>query len=1331
MKKFKKMRWAILTLLIILGGLVVFGQQSGRIPFQPPTHNQTTSTSGEHPGEEMTTDTTSYGTITGRVVDFWTGEAVPNVLVEIWKGKIAYDFSTNSTENGLLSTIYGPWIIGEYQYEIVPGGDSTGITTYTDNTGLFTVRVPLPPNEYPNYFGITYSKEGYSTQEDDYGKYFVDGVLQVGDLPIKPLTEPNLPKTDLDRYHRIRFDYWLLQSRSGIKNPDFSRLREIIKNKIEVQENHQSAGDFSIQQRGSCDYTVPNKLKVWHPVNGYNNCNGYTSSMWGQCDEMYVDEFVGRNLSDEFTITDNIEALQAHAVASRTYALRKNADHIPANCGAGYESTATPIALNAAQETHNIVLLGGHGGADEGDLIDAKYSARCNGDYTLPSERGTWNPYASCNQYGNSVSYLKSVSCSGHSNCDDVSGESPCCQVIQPNGSMGNIYGHGVGLCQRGTKGFADQGKDYAWILHHYYTNVCIANENGTGNTCTDPFEPNNSRSTATRPDEWDEDTDDDFTADQVESCLDDEDDVDWFRFYPHGEIGEVTITVSGPSGLNVKLYDRWGFKLKTATYSNGKYTVSYCTRADVGNGFCIRCKYLYLAIKGADDPPTPYTVDLDWDNNPNCDPGLVAPSIVNRGSGGLFHVDISPVNPCVGDDVTFTITGGTGLYTVDIDGYDGTYDLPEYLEDGASFTIYQAQFDIFTFEVWEIPNNECEDDVEGYHSYSVFVENCNSCFDLQITDVATTLATMTLDQVVSVTIPVTNVGNCASPEVNIQIIVSPDQILGMSGEYVVVADVLPAVESGETHWWHAQWKLPQSQVSVGQTVYVFVREFDPDFWEHNTTNNTTMAPVTIVNPSGVVDLQFAETQAYQPYVCTDPDRVRCDVKVKNNGSFASFFTTMDWWLSTNQTWENTDDFVYALPIPTIQWNEYRWLDWGRSLTLPSTCTPCYLIGRIDPQGLIDEGIFGESNNTISIPIWYNPAPDVYVTAVTTACEYASIQFTATGVSGTHPGWHTAILGPNGIEQPKPVEQSFSVLPGWSGWYTPILWNGLSDCEIPVGDSVWVDQFTQLSVYIPDVDCSVQSTLSAVVVTGEPPYTYQWTTGSVSAGTAVSSPGTYTITVADNRGCTKVVSHTVTSIYDSSDVRMTQARFQFESIQFVRIEFESLDECGVQEHKIEWMYLQDTYYNQWYHSHTFSGADLANDGGSYVYWVEDPNSKLFENEGLYAFRVQTTLEDGTVFVSNRKHAWWRNELHHVCRQFGSRIIFDVSRQTVDTEYRFNLVNALGQVMWSSTQTLSSVRGWNLVVDMDELLLPAGVYYLHVYSGNATEPEYLTYPVRKL
>ena len=38
----------------------------------------------------------------------------------------------------------------------------------------------------------------------------------------------------------------------------------------------------------------------------------------------------------------------------------------------------------------------------------------------------------------------------------------------------GHGWGHGVGMCQWGAKGMAENGKDYKEILKHYYTGVEI-----------------------------------------------------------------------------------------------------------------------------------------------------------------------------------------------------------------------------------------------------------------------------------------------------------------------------------------------------------------------------------------------------------------------------------------------------------------------------------------------------------------------------------------------------------------------------------------------------------------------------------------------------------------------------------------------------------------------------------------------------------------------------------------------------------------------------------------------------------------------------------------
>lgn len=219
-----------------------------------------------------------------------------------------------------------------------------------------------------------------------------------------------------------------------------------------------------------CSYLVPTSVFVSNLHNGYNgtaNGNGYT----GYIDfDLYVAGVVQGEIGG---ITTHIETKKAQAIAARTFSLNRHEQELPVNIGQAYHDTPTESSsLGSTQSAEQVILY-------NNQVIDAKYSARCNGDYTQSATEGTWSPYTTCNTYGNEIPYLQSVACSGHINCSQTS-EIPCCNAqISTTANMGYIYGHGVGMCQRGIEQF---GELYGWsacqIITHYYTNVCIANTN-------------------------------------------------------------------------------------------------------------------------------------------------------------------------------------------------------------------------------------------------------------------------------------------------------------------------------------------------------------------------------------------------------------------------------------------------------------------------------------------------------------------------------------------------------------------------------------------------------------------------------------------------------------------------------------------------------------------------------------------------------------------------------------------------------------------------------------------------------------------------------------
>lgn len=197
--------------------------------------------------------------------------------------------------------------------------------------------------------------------------------------------------------------------------------------------------------------TVPDEVRV-------ENLNGFTGMM-------NLDEFIGGVVTREMNDGFPREALRAQAVASRSYALDRLRTRGYANGGQAYSSTVGSLSRAAAIFTSKQVLL------YNGAIAQAFFSARCNGDFTLNSEDGP--TLTRCFPGGLTtavVPYCRSRPCSGHSNCSSTSEQ--CCTVTI-DGKTNHIYGHGVGLCQRGAQQFASRDRlSYSTILSNYYTNV-------------------------------------------------------------------------------------------------------------------------------------------------------------------------------------------------------------------------------------------------------------------------------------------------------------------------------------------------------------------------------------------------------------------------------------------------------------------------------------------------------------------------------------------------------------------------------------------------------------------------------------------------------------------------------------------------------------------------------------------------------------------------------------------------------------------------------------------------------------------------------------------
>jgi hypothetical protein len=163
----------------------------------------------------------------------------------------------------------------------------------------------------------------------------------------------------------------------------------------------------------------------------------------GQIEEMSLDEYLKGVVPTEIGLQKPIEALKAQAIASRSYAVstRRHAREgfdicVTTHCQAYKPVNRYPDSDRAVDETSGLVA------AIQGSIVGTPFFGHCDGN-TRNSE-DVWRARAH---------YLRSVPC--------------ICGYTE-------LYGHGVGMCQRGATAMAGQGATAEEILKHYYTGVEI-----------------------------------------------------------------------------------------------------------------------------------------------------------------------------------------------------------------------------------------------------------------------------------------------------------------------------------------------------------------------------------------------------------------------------------------------------------------------------------------------------------------------------------------------------------------------------------------------------------------------------------------------------------------------------------------------------------------------------------------------------------------------------------------------------------------------------------------------------------------------------------------
>jgi hypothetical protein len=164
----------------------------------------------------------------------------------------------------------------------------------------------------------------------------------------------------------------------------------------------------------------------------------------GRIEEMLLDEYLKDVVPSEMGLDKPPEALKAQAIASRSYAVSSRRHALKGfdmctttHCQFWQPGNRYPDSDRAAEETSGQVVT------RAGRIVGTTFFAHCDG-HTRNSE-DVWSGRAS---------HLRSVPC--------------ICGYTE-------LYGHGVGMCQRGAAAMAREGATAEEILKHYYTGVEIS----------------------------------------------------------------------------------------------------------------------------------------------------------------------------------------------------------------------------------------------------------------------------------------------------------------------------------------------------------------------------------------------------------------------------------------------------------------------------------------------------------------------------------------------------------------------------------------------------------------------------------------------------------------------------------------------------------------------------------------------------------------------------------------------------------------------------------------------------------------------------------------
>lgn len=179
-----------------------------------------------------------------------------------------------------------------------------------------------------------------------------------------------------------------------------------------------------------------------------------------------LEEYLKGVLPREIGTSFPPEAMKAQAIAARTYTVQYTQGGKKAICTTTTCQVWSP--KHYASTTAAVLATKGQVAVHKGKLAGGYFAASCGGSTINSEDKWSYRAFLRARpcieNKGTACSVVCSLSTCGKRRCPSS------------HATCWGVFGHRIGLCQRGAQSMAKCGKTYVEIIKHYYTGVEIAN---------------------------------------------------------------------------------------------------------------------------------------------------------------------------------------------------------------------------------------------------------------------------------------------------------------------------------------------------------------------------------------------------------------------------------------------------------------------------------------------------------------------------------------------------------------------------------------------------------------------------------------------------------------------------------------------------------------------------------------------------------------------------------------------------------------------------------------------------------------------------------------